>query len=166
MNILQANIVDLWRQNNIVCITTNGFVKKSGEGVLGRGNALAMAKEIQELPKTLGDHIIKNGNVVGVIYNRVISFPVKPVTCEWDDALPHMQQKFKKGDEIAGFWCRAKLDIIENSLHQLINLLNYYKTSKDIYLPMPGVGNGDLSIKEVQPIIERYPDNRIIYCSL
>ena len=61
MNIIKANIIDLWKQNNIVCITTNGFVKKSGEGVLGRGNALAMARTIPTLPKLLGNFIIKYG---------------------------------------------------------------------------------------------------------
>jgi len=27
MNVIKANIVDLWKQGNVVCVTTNGFVK-------------------------------------------------------------------------------------------------------------------------------------------
>jgi len=72
MQIIKANIADLWKQNKIVCVTTNGFVKKNYEAVMGRGNALAMAQTVPELPKLLGNFIIKYGNRVGFIYKDLL----------------------------------------------------------------------------------------------
>jgi hypothetical protein len=166
MNVIKANIVDLWKQGNIVCVTTNGFVKKSGEAVMGRGNALAMAQAIPELPKVLGTFITKYGNRVGFIYNRsVINFPVKPVSGNYNDLLTHIQKRYKETDtNIPGFWCKADQQIIETSINQLNDLIIKFKLEQ-IYLPIPGVNNGQLKLEDIRNILEK-SSNRIIYCSL
>lgn len=155
IDIATRNVVDLWRQGKIVCITTNGFVKKDGCGVLGRGNALAMAQALPVLPSLLGQFIKRYGHRVGFIFARsVISFPVKPVSGSFQDALPHLAKRFKETDIIPGFWCKADLDIIETSMKQLNDLVEKFKIN-EVWLPIPGVNNGQLKFEDVLPILER-----------
>ena len=153
MDVIKANIVDLWKQGKIVCCTTNGFVKKDGCAVMGRGNALAMAKTIPELPQLLGSFIKKYGNRVGFIYQRsVITFPVKPISGSIHNALPHIAKRFKQDDIIPGFWCKADPKIIETSMNQLNELVKKFKLA-EVYLPIPGINNGQLKIEDVEPIL-------------
>jgi len=135
MQIIKANIADLWKQNKIVCVTTNGFVKKNYEAVMGRGNALAMAQTVPELPKLLGNFIIKYGNRVGFIYKRsIIAFPVKPATGTYENLLPHVKNRYKETDRnIPGFWLKADLNIIETSMEQLNNLIQNLNCMKYIF---------------------------------
>lgn len=165
MNIIKANIVDLWKQGKIVCVTTNGFVKKSGEAVMGRGNALAMAQAIPQLPGNLAAHIKKNGNNVGPIFNRVIAFPVKPVTGNYNQLLFHIQKRYKPTDSnIPGFWCKADLSIINNSMMQLNEFIDKFNLEK-VYLPIPGVNNGQLKFEDVKSILEK-GSNKITFVQL
>ena len=159
-------MVSLWKNGNVVCVTTNGFVKKSGEAVMGRGNALAMAQAIPELPKLLGSFIKKYTNRVGFIYNRsVINFPVKPSSGNYDDLLPYIQ-KYKPTDiiNIPGFWCKADPSIIETSIDQLNDLITKFNLEK-VYLPIPGVNNGQLKLEDIKPILKK-ASSKVIYCSL
>ena len=154
MDIIKENIIDLWEQGKVVCITTNGFVKKDGSAVMGRGNALAMSQTIPDLPKLLGQFIKKYGNRVGFIYQRsVIAFPVKPITGNYNDLLAHIQKRYKPTNiNIPGFWCKANLNIIETSMNQLNELVKKFKL-EEVYLPVPGVNNGQLKFTEVEPIL-------------
>lgn len=165
MDIIKADITNLWRQGKIVCVTTNGFTKKDGSAVMGRGNALAMAQLIPDLPKLLGQFIRKYGNRVGFIYQRsIIAFPVKPVTGNIHNALPHIVKKFKETDTIPGFWCKADPQIIEISMNQLNNLIKKFNL-KEVYLPIPGVNNGQLKFEDIEPILMK-KCKEIKICSL
>lgn len=164
MNIIKANIVDLYKSGKIVCITTNGFIKKNGQGVLGRGNALAMAQLIPQLPTFLADHIKKNGNIVGPIFKNIISFPVKPVSGNYNQALNKVKYLYVANSTIPGYHCKASLELIEKSLNQLNELIENHNL-KEVYLPLPGCSNGELKFEEVKSILEK-GSNKIIYCSL
>lgn len=153
MNLLRSNIVDLWKNGKTICVTTNGFVKKNGCGVMGRGNALAMSKELPMLPKLLGNFIKTFGNSVGFIYKEsIISFPVKPTQGNYENVLPHIANRYKPTDVIPGFWCKASLPLIQSSVNQLNELIIKNKL-EEVYLPLPGCSNGGLSIEDVEPII-------------
>ena len=164
MNIIKANIVDLYKSGKIVCITTNGFIKKNGQGVLGRGNALAMAQAIPQLPINLGQHIKKNGNCVGPILRCVISFPVKPAAGDYSQVLDKVRYMYTPEQIIPGYHCKASLELIEKSLNQLNELIEKYNL-KEVYLPLPGCSNGELKFEEVKSILEK-GNNKIIYCTL
>jgi len=162
MKIINADISQLWLSGKIICVTTNGFIKKNGEAVMGRGNALVMSKLISDLPKYLGDHLKRYGNNVGFIYNNIIAFPVKPTYGTYEQLLDHIKPRFKPTDKnIPGFWCKADLSIIKNSLHNLNNLINYYQL-KEIYLPVPGIGNGGISFSDVEHLLS-FANNEIIF---
>jgi len=166
MKIIKANIVELWKQGKIVCITTNGYIKKSKEGVLGRGNALAMAKLILDLPKNLGQHLEKYGNIVGFIYERIIVFPVKPSYGNYEQTLDHIKPRFKPTDEnVPGFWCKADLGLIQRSMIQLSYLIKD-NNLKEVYLPIPGVSNGGLDKDVVLKILEKITPEEVIFCYL
>lgn len=123
-------------------ITTNGFVKKNGEAVMGRGCALEAAKKYPSLPKVLGDHIKSNGNHVSWLYGcdrgeLLWSFPVKH---NWYE--------------------KADLTLIERSARELYNEFNAKKSVKVVVLPRPGCGNGQLNWNDVRPILEPILDDR------
>lgn len=160
MNIMAADITRLWKEGQVVCVTTNGFVKRSGEAVMGRGNALAMAKLIPELPRKLGDHIKLNGNHVGFIYDRVIAFPVKPISGTYDMALSRVSHLYKPGKIVPGFHCQASIEIIARSVRELNELVASTGIDK-VYLPLPGVGNGGLQWQKVAPVLQNL-DSRVL----
>lgn len=114
-------------------ITTNGFVKKNGECVMGAGVALQAKKMNTWLPKIIGEDINKHGNNVFVYDNvfdgfDLITFPVKHA-----------------------WWEKANLALIRKSAIQLRAL------TKDKYdavvMPKPGCGNGKLNWSDVRPIL-------------
>ena len=53
---------------DIICITTNGFVKKDGCAVMGRGCAQEAKNRYPNINKLLGIHINTKGNIPGILY--------------------------------------------------------------------------------------------------
>lgn len=147
--------VDFWALAQGVtasCVTTNGTIKRSGLGVMGRGIAKQAWGRYPLLARSLGEHLQKNGNVVGCIQSDsteggvrrplLLAFPVKH---QWHEP--------------------ADLDLIEQSAHQLkawIQLYNYTLVA----LPRPGCGNGQLHWSQVKPVIAPILDDRVIVVSL
>ena len=138
---------DLWdyllKPRHVVCITTNGFVKKNGEAVMGRGCAKQATNLIQDLPILVGSHLSKNGNHVGQIKVamgkkslRLITFPVKH---NWYED--------------------ADLTLIRTSAYELAKIAKREDT-KTFVLPRPGCGNGHLAWKAVKEVVvDLLPDN-------
>jgi len=65
---------------------------------------------------------------------------------------------------IPGFWCKADPSIIETSIDQLNDLITKFNLEK-VYLPIPGVNNGQLKLEDIKPILKK-ASSRVIYCSL
>ena len=167
---MKEQIKDLWTAE-ILCITTNGFVKSNGECVMGRGCAYEAKLRYPKLPLKLGRYIAKHGNRVfdlGVQADgkRIISFPVKPKTAVFNgsNAVKHMRYRFRIGDTVPGWAAKADLKIIEESCKQLVALADRLKL-RDVHLPRPGCGAGELSYEAVRPILEKYLDDRFIIVS-
>ena len=137
-------IGDLWTiKADARVIPTNGFIKKNGEGVMGRGVALQMKQRYPHAPAWLGNHLIRNGNHVGrcSLPKRdllFIWFPVK-ITSWRDD---------------------ASLTLIERSCQELVALVS--PMWNQVALPRVGCGNGGLDWEDVKPILEEYLDDRFI----
>lgn len=123
-----------------ICLTTNGFIKKDGTGVMGRGCAREAVEFEPDLPRLLGVSLKARGNVVANLTAKFIAFPVKH-TWEQD----------------------ADLTLIKKSA---IELKLRALTLPDIQfiLPRPGCGNGKLLWENVKPILEEveFPSNIII----
>ncbi|WP_041224027.1 hypothetical protein [Deferribacter desulfuricans] len=100
INIIQTDIIEVYKKGNYVCIPTNGFVKKDGRAVMGAGVAKVMNDYIPGLDTHLSNHIKENGHKTGIIYERIISFPTKPVYCTNKKDLikqPKFESKYYPG---------------------------------------------------------------------
>jgi len=136
MKIIKDNIWKYHNKNNYIVITTNGFVKKNGECVMGRGIALQAKNKFRGFAKRLGSKIKEQGNKVFIWDEEgLITFPVKHV-----------------------WWEKADLQLIEKSAIELATYFEEgYQLGADlpkIYMPKPGCSNGKLEWKDVEPIIK------------
>lgn len=130
----------LGRKGYKICITTNGFIKNNGEGVMGAGCVKEAADRFADLPYLLGQSLSMRGNVVSLLTSDIISFPVKH---KWMD--------------------KADLKLIKKSVAEL-NKRALAKPNQRFILPRPGCGNGGLRWKDVKPLVEDLPDNVLIIC--
>lgn len=127
----QGNIWDYHKAGYWVAITTNGFVKRNGECVMGRGTAHQAARMYPSLPKRIGTHIENHGNrPMALNGERLLTFPVKH-----------------------NWWERADLNLIRSSFRQLIDLAILLDLGH-VVTPRPGCGNGHLSWDLVKPALE------------
>lgn len=129
---------NLWDQNGIIGITTNGVIKSNGHLVMGKGIALQAAQRYYDLPRILGASVAAHGNKIAYIkeYN-IIAFPTKD---HWKD----------KSDII--LILQSTMD-----LYTLLKSLSF----PDYFMTRPGCGNGGLNWRqEVKPVVELiFPDN-------
>lgn len=115
-------------------ITTNGFVKKNGYAVMGRGVAYQATKRYPDIQIRLGEFLNAKGNHVGIFED--IGLITMPVKHNWYE--------------------EADLLLIERSCVEMASLP--YKQT--FVLPKPGCGNGKLDWGEVQLVIEPILDDR------
>jgi len=136
---------NIWAlKGNAICVTTNGFVKKNGEAVMGRGIAKEANEYYPGLSKTLGGFIKLYGNHVFPLYfdgqsdQIILSFPVKH---NWFET--------------------ADMELIRRSCQELMEYVDKTSPIKRALLPRPGCGNGRLRWEDVKKEIEPLLDDRI-----
>ena len=137
-------IGDIWKYKaDVKCVTTNGYVRKDGKAVMGRGVALQAVGRWPILATVLGTLLTGGENVPYIIGGPpaipfpVVSFPVKH---HWKD--------------------KADLELIRRSAEKLVILASNHPEWKTYVIPRPGCGNGQLSWSEVEPVIEPILDDR------
>jgi len=143
MREVKGDIMELMKgEFDLFCVTTNGFVKKNGECVMGAGIAMDVRDRFPSIAKKLGGRTIKGGNHVYALGKYkdglICSFPVKHVW--WNDADP---------------------ELIKKSCVELMELINRVPSIKKVLLPRPGCGLGNLKWKDVKLLIEPLLDDRI-----
>lgn len=127
---------DIWNWHLLgypICITTNGTLKKNGEGVMGAGVAKEAKGLWPDLPRALGQHLRDEGNHMTYFpKENIFLFPVKH---EW--------------------YQPADLKLIERSCLELSNFMNSPQFKlPTVILPRPGCGNGKLNWEtQVKPVI-------------
>jgi hypothetical protein len=192
-NATDNSLCNFWP--DVIVITTNGFVKKNGAAVMGRGCARAAVNTFANysLEITLGSRIRTYGNTVHnlgshllprSVYNNnvawslggsssgiprsiiLFAFPVKAIveTCAPDkqNVVKHMQDKFSPGQTVPGWACKADINIIKNSAHELVNMVDSFNFStrpRHIVMPRPGCGAGELSWSKIHPILNEILDD-------
>jgi len=133
---------DIWkRSGDVRVITTNGYVKRNGEAVMGRGVALQAARRYQWLPKALGEKLLEEGNHVHLFntpHGALVTYPVK-----------------------YNWWQAADPELIERSAKELIVLTNE-QGWQQVLMVRPGCGNGQLTWDVVKPILVPLLDDRFI----
>ncbi len=132
MKVINDNIWNYHKDGNYIVVTTNGFVKKNGECVMGRGIALQTKEKFEGFADRLGSAICAYGNKVLVFSpEKIITFPTKH-----------------------NWWEKSDLKLIEESAIQLAYEFKDKEFRLKIYMPKPGCSNGKLDWKDVEPIIE------------
>ena len=159
---------DLWGfyqvDKILVAITINGFVKKDGNAVMGKGCAYEASLIVPDAQRILGSSIRRNGwDHIHKIDQHLAGFPVKrdKAICDGHNVVSTMRRKFRVGDRVPGWALKSETRIIANSLRKLF----WYKDSngyKRVFLPRPGCGAGELSWDLVKPICAEYGDWLII----
>lgn len=141
---LKGDVFKLMESGNYdaFCVTTNGYVKKNGACVMGRGIAFECTQRFEGIELRLGQRIKKTGNHVYQLgryeHGAIMSFPVKH---KWNE--------------------KADMNLIIRScleLERLVDARGYEK----VLLPRPGCGNGKLRWVDVKAQIEPLLSDRII----
>ena len=136
-------------EENIVCVTTNGIIKRDGTAVMGAGIAKTANLRFKVAEK-LADSLRANGNVVndlGTYYWKTSRFHLVAFPTKHDWRNP------------------SDLQLIEQSAKQLVTLVNT-NGFQHIFLTRPGCGLGQLDWEsQVKPILEPILDDRftIVY---
>lgn len=129
--------------SDAICITTNGWLRKDGQAVMGRGCAAEAKQRYPHLPGVLGNMIREFGNHVNYLdftddHKPIFAFPVKH---RW--------------------WEKADLELIRQSAHELVKITDAMNLMH-VLLPRPGCGNGQLNWPDVREVIAPILDDRII----
>ena len=133
---IEQSSQDIWTyQANCVVITTNGFVRRDGACVMGRGIALQAKRRYPSVEYRIGEAIRSQGNHVYMM-GDLCTFPVKH-----------------------NWWEKADLDLIRRSAQELAELARQYPDMV-FAMPHPGCHNGGRDWSEVKPLLESVlPDN-------
>jgi len=137
--------VDMWSTYSsdrvARCVTTNGGVRNDGNAIMGAGVALKAKQLHPGLPKQLAQMLQVMGNHTFWFPSyKLFTFPTKHEN-PWADSDPLL---------------------IEQSARELTHWLNKLPHLQTVYLPKPGCGNGKLLWADVEPILDRYLDERVV----
>lgn len=136
---------NLWNsRDDIILVTTNAFVKRNGELVMGRGAARELKERVPEISKVFGSWInnhCADTKKYGIMFYK--SYGAFQVKYNW--------------------WESANLSLINYSTNMLIEILNLSTIMKTVSMNFPGVGNGKLAYEDVYPIVNKLPDTVSLY---
>lgn len=150
MNELKEITGDIFeiKTTDAICVTTNGYVTKDGEAVMGRGVAKAAKEKFPGIETQLGLHLLTHGNVPGIFrfpgfIPDIVTFPVKT---HWREA--------------------ADLSLIRQSFY-LLDIITRAEMYEEVIIPRPGCGNGQLDWeREVKQIALDYYNPRYYFIHL
>ena len=133
---------DLWRLRSSgyrIAVTTNGWIKRDGSAVMGRGTAKRATELVPGIAARLGAHLVREGNVPWIDpVSGIVTIPVKHI---WNEP--------------------ADLALIADSLKRLPALIEANGITK-LHLPRPGCGNGKLKWEGVRPVCAALLDDRFV----
>lgn len=157
---------DIWDlvDTHIIGIPTNGFVTRNGAGVMGAGLAKQAADRYPGIKYNLGIHLRTHGHVVGWVWNEsdagILSIPVKRAYLKLkteDDLnllLTSERHRYRIGNSVPGFLCKAEVSLIEQSMQQLNSFIHKNQIGR-VAIPLLGCGNGELSYeKDLDPLLQ------------
>jgi len=148
---------DLWtwnREGRWITICTNIGWKRDGSNPMGAGIAKAASNLYPDLAAWYGERCQKYGPSTAVApykEGKLFLFPTKPM----DEDQPWMSWKND-----------SSIELIKRSCKQLVVLVDILIKKKvfitRIGLPLPGCGNGNLSPRQVLPVISSILDDRFV----
>ena len=144
---------DLWAEfghpGHRIGISTNGFVKRNGAAVMGRGCARQATQLFPGVELLLGIYIKTRGNVPG--YLRLDGGECDPAS----DRLMILPVKHN-------WWEKADLELVTNSIEFLDNEA-LADPDWTFHVPRLGCGNGKLDWDVVKIWMETLLDNVVVH---
>lgn len=135
---LKESNYNIWKSTaDVICVTTNGIVKRNGELVMGAGMAREAVKRHNNIAECYGDHVKEYGNTPCEFHadgKIIMSLPTKD---NWIEA--------------------ADIDLIVESIERISRLVPQNMT---IAIPRVGCGCGGLEWQDVKKRIEPLLDER------
>ncbi len=149
---------DLWQElgrADLILVTTNAVVSRSGRLVMGKGAAYEAAALFPTLSTTAGIAIQNVRMAQGEGQPYGVKYWPLPSTI-------HGERHFFVGIfQVKWDWRQpASLSLIR---HSVLDLVRIAHSRKRIALNYPGTGNGHLSPRAVAPLLEPLPDHVFIY---
>ena len=139
----KENLWCYWNEpGHLLFVSTNGFVKKNGDAVMGRGCAKEAKQRIRACEWFLGQHINENGNIPTILKLKEGELGILPVKHNW--------------------WEEADLALIRISA-KYVDELAFERGNWELHIPRLGCGNGKLRWEEVHPLLSYLPDNVIVH---
>lgn len=144
-----GNMFSLALEGEVVCVTTNGIVKRDGCAIMGVGTAQIARDSFKGIDKKLGEYLNQYGNRCFNLglhnyrgkHLRIVTFPTK----------------YNPNDN-------SDMDLIRKSVLEIKEMADKFNWSK-VYIPLPGVGAGKLLWSNVKPLFECL-DERFILISI
>lgn len=163
MKELQTDLWSLVGKVDVLCITTNGDLRKDGWAVMGKGCA-GEANQKWAVGHLLGRLLREKGNFphpLGLIYpDGSYRLPTTP-TGAIDTKILWDVKRETAGTLLMSFPTKehwrddSNLDLIEHSLILLRGIHDGLMPAT-VALPRPGCQNGNLSWDEVRPLVDQY----------
>lgn len=143
-----GNPYETCNQRDVICVTTNGEVKKNDHAQMVQGNSQFARNNFHGIDVKLGGYLKQHGNRVfnlGVHEYEgksvvLVSFPTKH-----------------------GWRSKSDLDLISKSTDELIALCDKFNARGKVYIPAPGCTNGRLKWADVKPLLEKLDDRFVVY---
>ncbi len=151
-NFETGNMWDAWDDANLFLITTNSAIKINGELVMGRGLALEAKKRDSQIAIYFGRalaHVQKSAKSANESYGLIIPNL-------WPYRIEGMFQTKNH------FRNKAHIKLIQMSTDMLSAWCLAFP-AMNVHLNYPGIGNGQLDRKVVEPIIASLPNNVTIW---
>lgn len=137
-------------ERDVICVNTNGTVKKDGMAMMGQGIAKFVRDTFQNIDAKLGRYIKEYGNRVFNLGTQ--NYEGKPVIIF---SFPH------KAD-----MCSAvDVELIKKSVGELVALCDKFNLKGKIYLPAPSVVTGKATWEKVKPALAALDDRFVVYAS-
>jgi hypothetical protein len=144
---LVGNPYKTCEERDVICVTTNGEVKKDGLAVMGQGTAKFARDTFQDIDVKLGKLLVEHGNRVFNLGTQI--FQGKPIRVV---AFP-TKHKWRENSDLA---------LIKKSVRELVQLCDKFNLTK-IYLPVPGGQNGKLKWSDVKPALTDLDERFVVY---
>jgi hypothetical protein len=137
-----------WTLPDMYLFTGNSTVKKNGANVMGRGAARQVRDSFSGIDQIFGYELtqLPGANLIWVVKDESA-----------DDASYLGWFKVKQN-----WYEPASIHLIQESTLQLWDQA-LKQSERTFHMNFPGVGNGQLAIEKVLPIVEQLPDNVLLY---
>lgn len=142
-----GNMLSTLDDADLFCITTNSYINKDRQLVMGRGIALEMKRLVPGIAALAGETLLGAGGAVGQCSLRYGLAVVQPPSIDTKIGLFQVKYHFRDN---------ADLELIEHSVAALSAVAGNYR---QIELNYPGIGWGGLDRAAVAPLLAELPDN-------